>query len=174
MTEHSSTTTSLIDINATPEKKKKTLKILIFQVGKLQLGLSVDFVKKIIRGAEIHGSGTTEMGITQINNQDITVIDLHRRLFKQSQSLEGMVHPFLILAKNTIDEVFGILVGETPTLIDVPFSNIRVLPDSYRRGDTLEIATHVAKAEENGQGITVFILDVDKLVPPIALGDFVF
>ncbi|MGK7932000.1 MAG: chemotaxis protein CheW [Microcystaceae cyanobacterium] len=173
MTDYSSTTT-LIDLDAAPEQQKKSLKILIFQVGKLHVALSVDFVKKIIKGAEIHGSGTTEMGITQIDDQNITVIDLHRRLFKRSQSLEEMTHPFLILAKNTIDEVFGILVGDTPTLSDIPLSLVRVLPDSFRRGDTLEIATHVTKLEENGQQITVFILDVDKLVPPIALGDFDF
>ncbi|MGK7932999.1 MAG: chemotaxis protein CheW [Microcystaceae cyanobacterium] len=174
MTQPSLTATPFVDLETPLEQENKSLKILIFQVGQLYLALSVDFVNKIIKGAEIHGSGTTEVGITQINNQDITVIDLHRRLFKQSQSLEKMTHPFLILAKNSIDEVFGILVGETPTLIDVPFSDIKVLPDSYRRGDTLEIATHVAKTNENGQGLTIFILDVDKLVPPIALGDFVF
>jgi purine-binding chemotaxis protein CheW len=167
--------TSPVDIESPLEQQsRQQLKLLIFQVGKLYVALSVDFVKKIVKGAEIYSSGTTEVGMTQINDQNITVIDLHRRLFKQSQTLEQMTEPFLILAKNTIDEVFGILVGETPTLIDVSLSQIRVLPDSYRRSDTLEIATHVTKIQQNEQMLTVFILDVDKLVPPISLGDFVF
>ncbi len=144
----------------------KTVKLLIFKVGKLTVALSVDFVQKILKKMKIYGSGTTEMGIAHINNQEITVIDLHKRLFKISQPLNQQANSFLILAKNTIDEVFGILVTETPSLSDLPLSQIRVLPDSYRRGDTLEIATHVTRIEEKGELVTVFILDVDKLIVP--------
>ena len=59
-------------------------------------------------------------------------------------------------------------------MLDLPISQIRMLPDSYRRGDTLERASHVTRIEENELLWTVFILDVDRLVPPMGMGDFVF
>ena len=58
--------------------------------------------------------------------------------------------------------------------MELPLSQIRTLPESYRRGDTLEIASHVTRVQQNDQLLTVFILDVDRLVPPMGMGDLVF
>ncbi|MEA5536285.1 chemotaxis protein CheW [Crocosphaera sp. XPORK-15E] len=148
-------------------------KLLIFQVGKLNLALPVEFVKKILHYMPMEGSGTTAVGLIHLGDQEITAIDLHKRLFKVSQTqIEG--RQFLILAKNTIDEQFGILISQTPSLIDLPLSQIRTLPDSYRRADTLDMASHVTRVQHMEQLLTVFVLDVDRLVPPIGIGDFVF
>ncbi|ACB53537.1 hypothetical protein cce_4189 [Crocosphaera subtropica ATCC 51142] len=148
-------------------------KLLVFQTGTLHLALPVESVKKITHYTPMEGSGTTAVGLIHMDEMEITAIDLHKRLFKVSQSpMQG--RQFLILAKNTTDELFGILVSQTPSMFDVPLSQIRTLPDSYRRGDTLEIASHVTRVQENDQLLTVFILDVDRLVPPMGMGDFGF
>ena len=41
----------------------------------------------------------------------------------------------------------------------------RVLPDAYRRADTLEVASHVAVIPQGGVPLTVFLLDVQLLLP---------
>ena len=150
------------------QKETRRRQLLIFQTGTLNLALPVESVKKITHYTSMQGSGTTAVGLIHIDNLELTAIDLHKRLFKVSQpSVEG--RKFLILAKNSIDELFGILVSETPTLIDLPLAQIRTLPDSYRRADTLEIASHVTRVQQNDQLLTVFVLDVDRLVPPMGM-----
>lgn len=147
------------------------LQLLIFQIGSLNLALPVGSVKKITHYTPMEGSGTGAVGLIHVDDREITAIDLHKRLFKVPQpSLEG--RQFLILAKNSIEELFGILVSQTPTLVELPLSQIRTLPDSYRQGDTLDMATHVTRIEHNNELLTVFILDVDRLVPVMGMGDF--
>ena len=155
------------------QQKSHRRKLLVFQIGTLNLAMPVDSVKKITHYTPMEGSGTTAVGLIYVDQRELTAIDLHKRLFRTPQSQkEGK--QFLILAKNSIDELFGILVPQTPSLLELPINQIRTLPDSYRRGDTLEIASHVTRIEENEQLLTVFILDVDRLVPPMGMGDFVF
>jgi purine-binding chemotaxis protein CheW len=80
----------------------------------------------------------------------------------------------LILASNSIDEQFAILRQTTPTLENIPIFQIRLLPDSYRRTDTLELASHVTMVPQGENTLTAFVINVDRLVPPIQLRDFVF
>lgn len=152
------------------EKATRQQKLLIFRVGKLNLALLVDSVQKILRHSESYGTGVTAMGISHLgDSREITVIDLHKRLFKKSQSSQQKTQQFLILAKNSANETFGIIVSETPSLLDVPLSQIRVLPDSYRQSDTLDMATHVTLIAQNEENLMVFILDADQLVSPVTL-----
>ncbi|MGL5796182.1 MAG: chemotaxis protein CheW, partial [Waterburya sp.] len=70
-----------------------------------------------------------------------------------------------IISKNITGEPLGIRVTEAPTLIDVPVAKIRLIPDSYRRADTLAIASHVAVIpQKNDTALTIFILDLKRLV----------
>lgn len=148
------------------KQEYRNCKLLLFQIGTLKLALPVDSVKKITHYIPMAGSGTTAVGLISIDDMELTAIDLHKRLFKVPQPL-NQGRQFLILAKNSIEELFGILVPQTPSMLDLPVSQIRMLPDSYRREDTLEIASHVTRVQENEQLVTVFILDVDRLVPPM-------
>jgi purine-binding chemotaxis protein CheW len=49
--------------------------------------------------------------------------------------------------------------------MEIPLSAIRLLPESYRRADTLEVASHVAVIPQDKESITIFLLDVDLLMP---------
>ncbi|MEM9276880.1 MAG: chemotaxis protein CheW, partial [Cyanobacteria bacterium P01_F01_bin.143] len=96
--------------------------------------------------------------------QEVTTVDLHHKIFKVSQSEFSAEEGYFIITKNTTGDSLGIRVLHTPTLLDVPFSNIRILPLSYRHADTLEIASHVAIIpQEDETSQTIFILDVDCL-----------
>ncbi len=155
------------------KQESRRCKLLVFQTGTLTLALPVNSVKKITHYSPMEGSGTTAVGLIYVDEMELTAIDLHKRLFKVPQPpREG--RQFLILAKNSIEELFAILVPQTPSMLDLPLSQIRTLPESYRRGDTLEIASHVTRVQDNDHLVTIFVLDVDRLVPPMGMGDFVF
>lgn len=158
--------TSAALANLEPHQEKPSsqpFKLLMFQVGKLNLALPVESVKKIIHHTPLQGSGTTAVGLIHLDDQEITAVDLHKRLFKVSQA-QNQGRQFLILVQNSVHELLGILVSQTPTLIDIPLSQIRTLPSSYRLADTLEMASHVTRVQQLEEWLTVFILDVDRLV----------
>jgi purine-binding chemotaxis protein CheW len=71
---------------------------------------------------------------------------------------------YFIISKNITGEPLGILVAQTPTLIDVPATQIRIIPDTYRRADTLEIASHVVVISQEHETQTIFILDLERLI----------
>ncbi|MEB3311158.1 MAG: CheW domain-containing protein [Snowella sp.] len=144
----------------------QTEKFLVFTVGKLNLALAVPIVERILSYTPIHGSGTTASGIIHLQDRSVTVVDLYQRLFKVKQPQSSQSKQFLILARNSANESFGILINETPSLFDVPLSQVRVLPDSYRHSDTLNMASHVMIITNKDQSFTVFLLDSDRLISP--------
>ena len=146
----------------------KTIKLVVFSISNLNVALHIDAVQKVINYSTIFGSGLNHFGLVNIGDREITVIDLHKRLFNISQVYDSETKKYLILTKNSVGELFGIVIKETPTLLDVPLSNIRALPPSYRHADTLAIASHVTILPQENAKLTIFILDPDELILPIA------
>lgn len=147
------------------QSNKSLSKFLLFQVGKLSLALSVDQIQKVINYTPVFGSGLGAFGVAHIGDQEITVIDLHKQFFKTSQTIIPEQKGYLILSKSNLGETFALWVAQTPTLIDVSLSQIRALPESYRRGDTLGAASHVMLIPNQTETMTIFILDLQKIEP---------
>ena len=147
-----------------PQAINLSLKLVIFQIGKLTLSLPVEQVKKVTKYNQTHGSGLSYVNLSHLENQEVAIIDLHQKLFKVSQNELSSEKGYFIITKNTAGDSLGIRVLQTPTLLDIPFSRIRILPISYRHADTLEIASHVAVLPQDDETLqTIFILDVDCL-----------
>ena len=150
------------------DREIESLKLLIFNIGSLNLALPVEFVVKVANYTNIYSSGLNHLGMAHVGDRDITIIDLHKRLFEVSQIPQSGEKAYFIVVRNNSGEQFGILVTKTPSLIDVQSSLIRGLPESYRRADTLEIASHVAVIRQEDTSATIFILDADMLLPTVA------
>ena len=164
---------------------KTSIKLLVFDIGKLTLALPVAQVIKVIKYLPLYGSGTSYINLTHVGEQEITVVDLHQKLFKIGLDDLGSDRGYFILTKPRpitiikdgiseehpfMKESFGIRVLDSPSLIDVDLSLVRALPNSYRFADTLEIASHVAVVSQpestSAQATTktIFILDLECLV----------
>ncbi|MEL6909835.1 MAG: chemotaxis protein CheW [Cyanobacteria bacterium J06598_4] len=147
----------------TSDQVDTSVKLLVFEIGKLTLALPILQVQKVIRQNTVHGSGLSHVNLTHLPEQEIAVVDLHQKLFgvslTQSESMG-----YFIISKNITGEALGIVISEAPTLIDIPLNQIRLLPDSYRRADTLEIASHVTVYSQSDNSTTIFILDLSRLV----------
>lgn len=142
---------------------QKLLKLIVFEMGSLNLALPIDSVYKILNYTPIYGSGMNQVGVTHVGEFEVTVVDLYQRFFKSISTKETA--GYLVLVQNTTGELYGIPVVETPVLMEVSLSQVRVLPESYRRADTLDVASHVAVIPQETAPLTVFVLDVDLLLP---------
>ena len=140
-------------------------KLLVFGMGNLNLALPIKSVHKILKYTPVYGSGVQPVGVTHLGDSEVTVVDLHRRFFKSSQTTVPDSSRYLVIVQNTTGELYGIPVADTPLLIEVSSSQIRILPESYRRADTLDVASHVAVIPQETTPLTVFLLDVDLLLP---------
>jgi len=139
------------------------LQLVVFRIGNLKLALRIEVVYKVVPFRSVHGSGLNSVGIAHVDNFEVTVIDLHQRLFKSSPIEEVVTR--LIVVISSSGDLYGLPTAETPTLLEIPLSRIRVLPESYRRSDTLDIASHVAVVPQSGSTLTIFLIDGDRLLP---------
>ena len=141
------------------------LKLLVFEVSKLTLALPVEQTKKVVKYTSVYGSGLSHINLTHLDDREVTIVDLEQKLFNNRQIDRANFNGYFIITKDVIGESIGILVSKMPTLIDVSLSEIRLLPNSYRHSDTLEIASHVTVfSQKNKPCVTIFILDLDRLI----------
>ena len=150
-----------------PEPSEASIELVIFPIGKLNLALRIESVYKVANYEPINGSGLGYISVAQIDNQQITVVNLYQRLFKSQQD-ELPQSNRLLIVQNAKEELLGIPVVDTPKLIEIPLSQIRSLPEAYRRADTLEIASHVAVISQANTKLTLFVVDIDRLTPTSA------
>ena len=139
----------------------QTLKLLVFSIGSLNLALRIEAVYKVLNSTQIHGSGSKWVGLVHMGDREVTVLDLEWRIFQIHRDHPHLDEGYLIVVQNRDRELCGIPVATVPALIDVPLSSIRVLPESFRRGDTLGIASHVAVIPQEESNLTLFMLDID-------------
>ncbi len=147
----------------------KNVELIVFGIGSLNLALPIISVYKVSNRTPISGSGVGVVGVTRVDDQEVTVIDLYRRFFKSNPG-EYSRGGYLVLVKNKTGELYGIPVAETPVLMEVSLSLIRVLPQSYRDGDTLDLASHVAVIPQDAASLTIFLLDIEQLLPVLSQG----
>lgn len=150
---------------ANPNKIKSTesIKLLVFEIGELTLALPILQVQKVIRQTEVHGSGLSYVNLAHLEAEEVTVVDLHQKLFGDRLDLQESTG-FFIITKQAGRESLGITVAKSPSLIEVSLDRIRLLPDTYRHADTLEIASHVTVITQSETSTTIFILDLERLV----------
>ncbi|NEO50252.1 MAG: chemotaxis protein CheW [Moorea sp. SIO4A3] len=149
----------------TNQNATSLLKLVVFRIEKINFAFPIDRVNKVINYTTVYSSGLNDIGIAHIDDDEIPIIDLHRRLFKSTQISTSNPARFLLIVQNTMGEGFGIPVLKTPNLIEVSMTDIRTLPESFRQADTLGIASHVAVIPQENTSLTVFLLDVNQLLP---------
>ena len=156
-------------LTATPSHRtaavnNSSVKLLVFEIGKLTLALPILQVRKVIKYQDMHGSGLSHVNLIHLERQQIVVVDLHQKLFGVSLHHAATAKGYFIVSNKATGELLGIAVLQSPTIVDVPTARIRLIPEAYRRADTLGIASHVAIIFQSQTPLTIFILDLERLI----------
>ena len=141
------------------------IRFVTFDIGHLTLALPIAAVAKVVNLGTIQGSGQSAWGVMTLDNRPYTVIDLHQHLFHRPFN-PTQTPGYLVLTALATGELLGIPVMDTPALVDVPRDRVRLLPTSYRKADTLALASHIARWHDaaNPEEKTFFVLDVNSLL----------
>lgn len=141
-----------------------SVKMIVFTIGNFDLALPIEIVQKVLNQIPVYGSGLNGVGIAHVGDLEVTVIDLHRQLFQSSIINEAGQKGYLLVIRNKDGEFYGIPVSSVPVLMDLPLASIRVLPESYRNGDILGMATHVCYLPKEEPPLTIFLINLEQML----------
>jgi len=143
-----------------------SLRVVAFPVGQLTLSVPIQSVYRVLSHVPLYGSDERGVGIAHLEDYELTVFDLEYKIFthKQQEPIQAPEGSHIVVVQSH-QEVLGLLVKQPPTLMTLPRDQIRVLPSSYRKADSLSFCSHVAVVEQQEESVTIFLLDVDRLIP---------
>lgn len=151
------------------ETKNKAimLKLLTFVVGNLHLAIRLDGVEKVTPMPQVYKSGSKKfLGITQVDDQKVIVLDLYQKLLGQStQKSSGFLA--VVQTQNTR---YGFTAVDLPIMREVPEADFCPIPQDYRDNDALGISEKMATIIlEDGQETSLFLLDPKQLLHLLSL-----
>jgi len=141
-----------------------SLKVVVFEMGNLNLALRIESVYKVLNQSPVYGIGLNGLGIAYVGDREVTVVDLHRRLFQSRIINEAFKKGYLIIVQNKEGQLYGIPVAAVPVLREIPLSKIQDLPESYRQANILGMASHFCYIPQAEASLMIFLLDVEQLL----------
>ncbi len=140
------------------------IKALVLQIQDLRLAIPLDILVKVVRTpTNIFKSGDKWMGMTQLDQDSLLILDLYRKIYgtDNPNPVENLV--IVRDRHDTIDQLLGIPVSKLPTMTSFPANRLTPLSENYRNSDTLGIASHMATLNPDNNPETLFILDPARL-----------
>jgi chemotaxis signal transduction protein len=134
-----------------------TLSMLVAPFGNLCLAVPMAGVQKVIRTPEIFKSGARSLGVAHFEEREVIVVDLHQKIYG---SANPQYEKYVVVTEISSGQLYGVLCTKLPTLLTLPWTELRPLPEDYRKRDPLGIASHVASIIQNGEPQTVFLVDL--------------
>jgi len=140
-----------------------TQKNIVFKISDCLISLPMDNVLKVLNTPS-NESGWNAMGLLQIGDYTIRIVDLHQQLNPNYDTDSTNLQSFLVITNPIEGDLFGIIVDEPPNLIELNPDLIRKLPKYNRR---LPMVSHAAVLQENEKKTTIFMLDLFELFNPV-------
>ncbi len=150
----------------TAKAVKKSVKVIVFTIAGYKLALPMEAVLRVVNCPKEIGDRDQQVELIHLGQMAITVLNLHTHLsLKQAQPTLTKEH-FLVAAKAG-NELCAIRVDSPPDLVELDATTIRQLPDPYRQGHPLNIASRVAVLPQGKATMAIFILDMKRVMDAI-------
>jgi purine-binding chemotaxis protein CheW len=152
--------------------KLTTDKFIVFIIAGYHLALPIQTVLQVIA----HPGVTDELrksGVVQVGRHMLRVLDLRQQLDADQLDADHSVTPtdtpFLVLTHHQPGELCAIPVSEPPNLLEFPAEMLRSLPQSAAQTGVLQVASHAATLSQGDSAETVFLLDLNRVLNPVAV-----
>jgi chemotaxis signal transduction protein len=150
------------------EVDSEKLKVVSFAIAGYRLGLPMEAVLRVVNcPLELQNrSGMVEL--IHLGSHAITVLNLHSHLALKQVSQRSDAQQFLVVTPSSPGEFCAIRVDTPPDLVELPLAMIRKLPQPYRNGHPLNIASRVAVLPQGKATLAVFLLDMNRVLEVVA------
>lgn len=150
-----------------PDRSQQLVRIVTFTIANQILALPMNAIVKVVSCPPQMVSSTNNLELFHFGQHAITVLNLHKHF---AQSLEVASGKFLVITQLKQKELYAFLVDTPPDLIDLPASAIRQLPESYRHGHALSIASCVAVLPKAEGATSIFIIEIERAIRALRVG----
>jgi chemotaxis signal transduction protein len=104
------------------------------------------------------------IGMINLGDQTVTIADLRQKFTTIDPNIDDS--KFLILFNTHGSELCGLPIKDAPILLDLPLTQIRPLPLSYRQVNQLSFASHLAIVPqgEDLQPLQILLLGMEQML----------
>ncbi|NEO01805.1 MAG: hypothetical protein F6K50_42415 [Moorea sp. SIO3I7] len=159
----------------------KKVQIIVFKIAKYWLALPMKVVLKVRDFSSNIRESTRDNRLIHLDNRTFPLLPLKPILVKPSKAKVALgqglgetaavrqfpidlsnVGEFLIIVQTPGGDACAIPVDRLPTMIDLPLSTIRKLPDSYSQTYLLGMANYFAVWQSEADKLSIFLLDLER------------
>lgn len=141
-------------------QQTETHKFVTFNVSDYRLALPIEQVLRVIKCAPESNPALSRMNLVQIGRHIIGVLDLQRQFSPVSTTSRSA--QFLMVIQGGAHSLCGIPVHQPPDVVELPLALLRSLPSSSAPSPLLDIVSHAAVLDSDGEPETLFVLNVPQ------------
>jgi chemotaxis signal transduction protein len=170
------------------QREVKTDKYITFKLADYLLALPSEGILKIVSTPPPSQGGMVSMGLVQLEQYSIQIIDLIKLLSLKGQddivngakkssktavstaaptaptAVAPQNPPFLIVIQDIDQNLWGIAVNEPPDLMDIPRYALKPVPAEKRLTRALRWVSHIVTYDLGGDRHTLLLLDMSVLL----------
>ncbi len=164
---------SLLSVPSSPigdvHKEISCLKAIAFAIAGYRLALPLEAVLRVVNCPIELRELSKPLELIHLGSHAIAVLNLHPHLaLKQTNPTLGG-QQFLVITRSALDEYCAIRVDAPPDLVELPLNMIRKLPEPYRNGHPLNIASRVAVLPQGKATLAIFLLDMQRVMDAVTV-----
>ncbi len=161
----------------------ETDQYITFKLAEYLFALPSQAILKIVATPPPNQGGMVSMGLVQLEQYSIQIIDLVTLLNLKGQNLADTIKktgkavksqrvdstppqnpPFLMVLQDSNQQLWGIALNEPPDLMDVPHYALKPVPAEKRLTQALRWVSHIVTYDMGGNRHTLLLLDVSILL----------
>lgn len=146
-----------------------SLKAISFAIAGYRLALPMEAVLRVVNCPFKLRDSSSTMELIHLGSHAIAVLNLHPHLALKQANPVSSHQQFLVVARSAQDDYCAIRVDTPPDLVDLPLNMIRKLPEPYRNGHPLNIASRVAVLPQGKATLAIFLLDMQRVMDVVAV-----
>jgi chemotaxis signal transduction protein len=155
---------------ASEQTAPEPVKVVVFTIAGYRLGLPMDAVLRVVTCPVELNDRSSAVELVHLKHHVMTVLNLYSHLALKQVNPNPTAGQFLVVTK-VLQEFCAIRVDTPPDLIELMPSTLRKLPEPYRKGHPLNIASRVAVLPQGKTTTAIFLLDMRRVLDRVAIAE---
>ena len=139
---------------------------ITFKLADYLLALPSQKILKIVATPPPEQGGLVGIGLVQLGQHSIQILDLSKLLDLKEPSKEAASQnpPFLVVFQDNAEDLWGIALPEPPDLMNVPDYALKPVPSEKRLARMLRWVSHLVTYDLNSDRHTLLLLDLSVIL----------
>jgi hypothetical protein len=154
---------------SSPVTSTDLCKAIAFSVSGYWLALPLASVTRVLPMPESALFSQSDRGFNRIDGYPTVLLDLHPIFSRLRYGKADTKSQFLAIARLDGNTLCAIPIDDPPTLLDIPLTEVGLLPLTYRQSLD-RVSSHIVNVSQNGTTMTIFLLDLHGAMQTLSEG----